>query len=82
MALRARTVVGPGFDEAVVGSAEGACLRTSTMEHAELAAALVRTIGDEDPTLGDRARRYVLEHHSWEAAATRTLQVYAEAVRR
>lgn len=82
MALRARTVVGPGFDEAVVGSAEGACLRTATTEPAELAATLVRAAGDEDPALGDRARRYVLEHHSWEAAAARTLQVYAEAIRR
>ncbi|HEX6500002.1 MAG TPA: glycosyltransferase family 4 protein [Micromonosporaceae bacterium] len=82
MALRARTVVGPGFDEAVVGSAEGACLRTATTEPAELAAALVRALGDDDPALGDRARRYVLEHHSWPAAAVRTLQVYAEAIGR
>jgi glycosyltransferase involved in cell wall biosynthesis len=82
MALRARTVVGPGFDEAVVGSAAGACLRTTTMDPAELAAALARLVGDEDPALGDRARRYILEHHSWEAAAARTLQVYAEAVTR
>jgi glycosyltransferase involved in cell wall biosynthesis len=82
MALRARTVVGPGFDEAVVGSAEGACLRTATLGPTELAAALVRVVGDEDPALGDRARHYVLEHHSWEAAATRTLQVYADAVSR
>jgi len=82
MALQARTVVGPGFDEAVVGSAEGACLRTATMEPAELAAALTRAVGDEDPALGGRARRYILERHSWEEAAARTLQVYAEAVRR
>jgi len=82
MALRARTVVGPGFDEVVVGSAEGACLRTATTDPAALAAALVRAAGDEDPGLGDRARRYVLEQHSWEAAAARTLRVYAEAVRR
>jgi glycogen synthase len=82
MALRAWTVVGPGFDETVVGSAEGTCLRTTTREPAELAAALLRALGDDDPALGDRARRYVLDHHSWQAAATRTLQVYAEAVRR
>lgn len=82
MALRARVVVGPGFDEAVVGSAESACLRTATMEPAELAAALHRALGDEDPALGERARDYVLTHHTWEAAATRTLQVYAGAVRR
>ncbi|BCL12363.1 glycosyl transferase family 1 [Micromonospora sagamiensis] len=82
MALRARTVVGPGFDEAVVGSAEGACLRTATVEPADLAAAVRQALGDDDPALGDRARRYVLDHHSWEAAAARTLQVYAEAVRR
>lgn len=81
MALRARTVVGPGFDEAVVGSAEGACLHTATMDPAELAAALAQAVGDDDPALGDRARRYVLDHHSWKTAATRTLQAYAEAVR-
>jgi glycogen synthase len=80
MALRTRTVVGPGFDEAVVGSTEGACLRTTTMEPAELAAALTQALGDGDPELGERARRYVFDHHSWEAAATRTLQVYAEAL--
>jgi glycosyltransferase involved in cell wall biosynthesis len=82
MALRARTVVGPGFDEAVVGSEKGACLRTATTSPDELAAAVSRALCDDDPELGDRARRYVLEHHSWEAAADRTLQVYAEAVRR
>jgi glycogen(starch) synthase len=82
MALGARTVVGPGFDEAVVGSTEDACLRTATMDPAELAAALTRVVGDDDPALGDRARRYVLDHHSWEAAAARTLQAYAEAVHR
>lgn len=82
MALRARTVVGPGFDEAVVGSEEGACLRTATTSPGELAAAVLRALSDHDPDLGDRARRYVLAHHSWEAAADRTLQVYAEAVRR
>jgi len=82
MALRARTVVGPGFDEAVVGSAERASLQTSTTDPAELAAALLRALGDDDPGLGDRARRYVLERHSWKAAATRTLEAYAEAVRR
>lgn len=82
MALRARVVVGPGFDEAVVGSAGGACLRTPTIDPADLAAALVRMTGDEDPGLGDRARQYVLDHHSWEAAATRTLRVYADVVRR
>jgi len=82
MALRARTVVGPGFDEAVVGSGERACLQTSTTDPAELAAAMLRAVGDDDPGLGDRARRYVLDHHSWKAAATRTLQAYAEAVRR
>lgn len=81
MALRTRTVVGPGFDEAVVGSAEGACLRTTTMDPAELAAALIQALGDDVPDLGDQARRYVLDHHSWEAAAIRTLQVYAEALR-
>jgi glycogen(starch) synthase len=80
MALRARTVVGPGFDNAVVGSAEGACLHTATMEPAELAAALARAVGDDDPALGDRARRYVLDHHSWKTAATRTLQAYADAI--
>lgn len=80
MALRARIVVGPGFDEAVVGSAEGACLRTTTSDPAELAAALVHAIGDADPALGDRARRYVFDHHSWEAAAARTLRAYADAV--
>ena len=79
MALRARTVVGPGFDESVVGSAEGACLRT-TSDPGELAAALVRAMGDADPALGDRARRYVFDHHSWEAAAARTLRAYAEVV--
>jgi len=82
MALQARTVVGPGFDEAVVGSTEGACLRTTTRDPAELAAAVLRVLGDDDPDLGDRARRYVLDHHSWEAAATRTLQAYARAVGR
>jgi glycosyltransferase involved in cell wall biosynthesis len=82
MALGARTVVGPGFDEAVVGSAEDACLRTATNDPGELAAALVRAIGDDDPQLGDRARRYVLEQHSWEAAAARTLRAYAGAVHR
>jgi glycosyltransferase involved in cell wall biosynthesis len=82
MSLGARTVVGPGFDEAVVGSAEDACLRTATTEPAELAAALTRVAGDDDPGLGDRARRYVLDHHSWEAAAARTLQAYAEAIHR
>jgi glycogen synthase len=82
MALRARTVVGPGFDSAVVGSAEGACLRTATTDPDELAAAILRAMGDDDPALGDRARRYVLDHHSWEAAAGRTLQAYAGAVRR
>ncbi|HZB33826.1 MAG TPA: glycosyltransferase family 4 protein [Streptosporangiaceae bacterium] len=81
MALGARTVVGPGFDEAVVGSAEGACLRTTTREPAELAAALARVVGQEDPELADRAGRYVHDHHSWQAAAARTLQAYAEAVR-
>jgi glycogen synthase len=80
MALRARTVVGPGFDEAVVGSTEGACLRAATMDPEELAPALIRALGDDDPDLGDRARRYVLDHHSWERAATRTLQAYADAV--
>ncbi|CAL9447233.1 Alpha-maltose-1-phosphate synthase [Actinosynnema sp. ALI-1.44] len=79
MALRARTVVGPGFDPDVVGSAEGACLRTATVEPGELAAAIVRAF-EEDP--GDRGRRYVLAHHSWEAAATRTLRAYAGAVGR
>ncbi|SDJ28700.1 Glycosyltransferase involved in cell wall bisynthesis [Lentzea albidocapillata subsp. violacea] len=82
MALRARTVVGPGFDEAVVGSGEGTCLRTTTMSVDELAAAVRRALSADDPELGDRARRYVLDHHSWEAAADRTLRVYAEAVRR
>jgi glycosyltransferase involved in cell wall biosynthesis len=82
MALGARTVAGPGFDEAVVGSAEGACLRTTTDDPAELAAALVRATGDDDPELGARARRYVLAHHSWDAAAARTLQVYADALGR
>jgi glycogen synthase len=82
MALRARTVVGPGFDEAVVGSAEGACLRTATMDPAELAPALVQVVGDDDPELGERAGRYVLDHHSWAAAAARTLPAYAEVVRR
>jgi glycogen synthase len=82
MSLGARTAVGPGFDEAVVGSAEGACLRTTTTDPAELAAALTRAAGDDDPALGERARRYVLDHHSWEAAAARTLQAYAEAVHR
>jgi glycosyltransferase involved in cell wall biosynthesis len=52
------------------------------MDPAELAAALVRAVGDDDPELGHRAARYVLDHHSWEAAATRTLQAYAAAVRR
>jgi glycosyltransferase involved in cell wall biosynthesis len=82
MALRARTVVGPGFDATVVGSAEGACLRTATTDPAELAATLIRAVGDDDPGLGDRARRYVLDHHTWEAAASRTLKAYAQAVRR
>lgn len=82
MALRARTVVGPGFDTAVVGSTEGACLQTTTTDPAELAATLTRALGDEDPALGDRARRYVLDHHSWEATTARTLQVYAEAINR
>jgi glycosyltransferase involved in cell wall biosynthesis len=82
MALGARTVVGPGFDEAVVGSAEGACLRTATTDPSELAAALARAVGAGDPALGDRARRYVLEHHTWEAAAARTLQAYAAAAGR
>lgn len=82
MALRARTVVGPGFDPAIVGSAEGACLRTATTEPAELAAALRRALSGDDPALGDRARRYVLDHHSWDSAAARTLQVYREAIRR
>ena len=82
MALGARTVVGPGFDAGVVGSAEGACLRTSTMDPGELAAALARAVSDDDPELGARARRYVREHHSWEAAAARTLEAYGEAVGR
>uniref|UniRef100_UPI003F491E96 glycosyltransferase family 4 protein n=1 Tax=Nonomuraea bangladeshensis TaxID=404385 RepID=UPI003F491E96 len=82
MALRARTVVGPGFDEAVVGSSEGACLRTGTMDPAELAAALLEAVGDGDPKLGERARRHVLERHSWEAAAARTLRAYAGAIGR
>ncbi|MFI9815587.1 glycosyltransferase family 4 protein [Saccharothrix variisporea] len=79
MALRATTVVGPGFDEDVVGSAEGACLRVSSGDPVELAAAVVRAFGAD---LGARARRYVLAHHSWEAAAGRTLRAYAEAVGR
>jgi glycogen(starch) synthase len=82
MALEARTVVGPGFDEDVVGSAEGACLRTATIDPADLTPALVRASGDDDPGLGDRARRYVLDHHSWAAAAARTLDVYANAIDR
>lgn len=82
MSLRARVVVGPGFDETVVGSEKGACLRTATTDPDELAAAVLRALSDDDPDLGDRARRYVLDHHSWEAAADRTLQAYAEAVRR
>ncbi|WP_237102429.1 glycosyltransferase family 4 protein [Nonomuraea sp. MG754425] len=82
MALRARAVVGPGFDPEVVGSAEGACVRTATLDPDELADALLRVLGDDDPGLGDRARRYVLGRHSWDTAATRTLRAYAEAVRR
>ncbi|TDB94050.1 glycosyltransferase family 4 protein [Actinomadura sp. 7K534] len=82
MALRARTVVGPGFDEAVVGSTEGACLRTATTDPGELASALLRLLGDDDPDLGDRARRYVLGRRTWARAATRTLEAYARAVRR
>ena len=82
MALRARTVVGPGYDETVVGSTEGACLQTTTRDPAELAAALARAVGDDDPAMGDRARCYVLDHHTWEAAATRTLAAYAGAVHR
>lgn len=79
MALRATAVVGPGFDEDVVGSAQGACLRVASNDPAELAAAVVRAF-DED--LGAQARRYVLARHSWEAAAGRTLRAYAEAVGR
>jgi glycosyltransferase involved in cell wall biosynthesis len=82
MALRARTVVGPGFDEEVVGSTNGACLRTTTRDPAELAAALLRAVGDDDPVMGDRARRHVLDHHTWEVAAAKTLKAYTEAVRR
>jgi glycogen(starch) synthase len=80
MALRARTVVGPGFDEDIVGSEQNACLRTTTTDPADLVTALVRASGDDDPELGDRARRYVRDHHSWEAAASRTLDVYATAI--
>lgn len=82
MALEARIVVGPGFDETVVGSADGACLQTATTDPAELAQALVRAVGDDDPAMGERARRYVVEHHSWEAAAARTLAAYAAALAR
>ncbi|MEN3614662.1 glycosyltransferase family 4 protein [Plantactinospora sp. ZYX-F-223] len=82
MALRARAVVGPGFDPNVVGSAEGACVRTETLDPDELAAALLRVLSDDDPGLGDRARRYILGRHSWDTAAARTLQAYAEVVRR
>ncbi|HEY0639811.1 MAG TPA: glycosyltransferase family 4 protein [Pseudonocardiaceae bacterium] len=82
MALRARTVVGPGFDETVVGSAAGACLRTTSDDPAELAAVLRRALSAEDEGLGNRARRHVLDHHSWEAAADRTLRAYAGAVGR
>jgi glycosyltransferase involved in cell wall biosynthesis len=82
MALRARTIVGPGFGEAVVGSAERACLQTTTTDPAELAAAVLQALGDDDPALGNRARRYVLDHHSWNVAADRTLQAYADAIRK
>ncbi|MEU1726506.1 glycosyltransferase family 4 protein [Nonomuraea sp. NPDC005692] len=82
MALRARVVVGPGFDPHVVGSAEGACVRTETLDPDELAAALLRMLSDDDPGLGERARQYVLGRHSWDAAAARTLQAYGRAVRR
>ncbi|MEQ4724782.1 glycosyltransferase family 4 protein [Nonomuraea sp. B19D2] len=82
MALRARAVVGPGFDPDVVGSAEGACAQTATLDPDELAAALLRVLSDDDPALGDRARRYVLGRHSWDMTAARTLRAYAEAVRR
>jgi glycosyltransferase involved in cell wall biosynthesis len=80
MALRARTVVGPGFDKDIVGSEQDACLRTATTDPADLVTAMVRASGDDDPELGDRARRYVRDHHSWEAAASRTLDVYANAI--
>lgn len=79
MALRATTVVGHGFDEDVVGSTAGACVRTATSDPGELAEALARVLEDGDPQMGDRAREYVLEHHSWEAAAALTLQVYSDA---
>ncbi|MEU6406452.1 glycosyltransferase family 4 protein [Streptomyces sp. NPDC046985] len=82
MALGARTVVGPGFDPGVVGSAEGASLRTATTDPAELADALTQVIGDVDPRLGERARGYVLDRHTWDAAASRTLEAYAAAVHR
>jgi len=52
------------------------------MDPGELAAALARAVSDDDPELGARARRYVREHHSWEAAAARTLKAYGEAVGR
>lgn len=81
MALSARAVVGPGFDPDVVGSAERACVQTETLDPDELAAALLRVLGDDDPALGGRARRYVLGRHSWDTAAARTLGAYAEVVR-
>lgn len=81
MALRTRTVVGPGYDETVVGSAEGACLRTTSRDPDELAAALRRAVSDADPGLGERARAYVLDHHTWDAAAARTLRAYGTALR-
>jgi glycosyltransferase involved in cell wall biosynthesis len=82
MALRARAVVGPGFDPDVVGSAEGACVQTETLDPGELAAALLQVLSDDDPALGGRARRYVLGRHSWDTAAARTLRAYAQVVRR
>lgn len=80
MALARPVVVGPGYSPEVVG--DGA-LRCSSDDPAELAAALLRCLGDpgEADRLARRGAAYVRERYRWARTAELTLAAYAEAAK-